>query len=161
MKKLIKTAACFLPSCLWMAVIYRFSDTPAVASTKQSISVTGMLLDIIGRYIMIAPQKREMLIGVMEPHIRKLAHMAEYGLLFLLLVFPMLFLFKKKAAGIIAAFSVCFLYACSDEFHQLFVEGRSGSLRDVGIDMLGVSASLVLFLLAASLVYLNRKGREK
>ena len=30
------------------------------------------------------------------------------------------------------------LYACTDEFHQLFVEGRSGEIRDVCIDSAGV-----------------------
>ena len=29
---------------------------------------------------------------------------------------------------------VCTLYAVSDEFHQLFVSGRSGELRDIMID---------------------------
>ena len=29
---------------------------------------------------------------------------------------------------------VCALYAVSDEFHQLFVSGRSGELRDIIID---------------------------
>ena len=44
----------------------------------------------------------------------------------------------KKA--IIIAFLGTFLYACSDEFHQLFIPGRSGEFRDV---MLDSSASLI------------------
>jgi VanZ family protein len=36
-------------------------------------------------------------------------------------------------AGVIAL-----LYAFSDEWHQSFVPGREGALRDVGIDALGV-----------------------
>ena len=31
----------------------------------------------------------------------------------------------------------CFLYACSDEIHQLFIPGRSGELLDVLIDTTG------------------------
>ena len=41
----------------------------------------------------------------------------------------------KKA--IIIAFLGTFLYACSDEFHQLFIPGRSGEFRDVMIDSTG------------------------
>ena len=41
----------------------------------------------------------------------------------------------KKA--IIIAFLCTFLYACSDEFHQLFIPGRSGEFRDVMIDSTG------------------------
>jgi VanZ family protein len=43
------------------------------------------------------------------------------------------------------------LYAASDEFHQLFVDGRAGMLSDVLLDTCGVAVgSLVLtFLLCA------------
>ena len=36
------------------------------------------------------------------------------------------------------------LYALSDEYHQTFVSGRHGSLVDVAIDGLGISAVLLL-----------------
>ena len=32
---------------------------------------------------------------------------------------------------------ICFLYACSDEIHQLFIVGRSGNAYDVLIDTIG------------------------
>ena len=31
-----------------------------------------------------------------------------------------------------------FLYACSDEYHQTFIPTRGGSIRDVGVDLIGV-----------------------
>lgn len=37
-----------------------------------------------------------------------------------------------------AAALVSFLYAISDEFHQTFTDGRSGSPIDVGIDTVGI-----------------------
>jgi VanZ family protein len=40
----------------------------------------------------------------------------------------------------------CGLYAVSDEFHQSFVSGRHPSPIDVGIDLLGSSFGLMLFL---------------
>ena len=40
-----------------------------------------------------------------------------------------------------------FLYACSDEFHQLFITGRSGEFRDVMIDTIGgFIGSTILYL---------------
>jgi VanZ family protein len=39
---------------------------------------------------------------------------------------------------LLAAWITGTLYACTDEFHQLFVVGRSGELRDVCIDSAGV-----------------------
>lgn len=46
----------------------------------------------------------------------------------------------------------CLVYACSDEIHQLFVEGRSGSIVDVGIDSIG-------FIIGGILVYVIIRGR--
>ena len=35
-------------------------------------------------------------------------------------------------------------YACTDEFHQLFVPGRSGQITDVMIDTLGGSIGVLI-----------------
>jgi len=42
------------------------------------------------------------------------------------------------------AFTYCFLYACSDEIHQLFVPGRSGKFTDVLIDSAGALLAVLL-----------------
>lgn len=40
------------------------------------------------------------------------------------------------------SFLFCLFYACTDEFHQLFVAGRSGRLFDVFVDTCGSSLSI-------------------
>lgn len=76
--------------------------------------------------------------GGFDFFLRKLAHMTEFGVLFLLIHRAFLAQsFNKKTAALIAVlFSV--LYAISDEHHQSFVIGRVASLVDVGIDTLGI-----------------------
>ena len=37
------------------------------------------------------------------------------------------------------------LFAISDEFHQSFVPGRSASLMDIGLDLLGIVLGLGVF----------------
>ena len=32
---------------------------------------------------------------------------------------------------------ICYIYSCTDEFHQLFIPGRSGKLVDTFIDLFG------------------------
>lgn len=59
-------------------------------------------------------------------------------------------LIKEK---IVYCLSLCFFYACSDEFHQLFVPGRSGEFRDVCIDLLGSCIGLLLFFLLKKVVH--------
>ncbi|CAN5479322.1 hypothetical protein BH10ACT11_BH10ACT11_00090 [soil metagenome] len=52
----------------------------------------------------------------------------------------------SPAAGrraLVFAVAIAFLYACSDEFHQHFVEGRHGSPIDVAIDSVGIVAAVV------------------
>ena len=42
----------------------------------------------------------------------------------------------------------CFVYACTDEYHQTFVPGRAGAMIDVAVDLVGVLFGLALVLLA-------------
>ena len=51
------------------------------------------------------------------------------------------------------------LYAMSDEYHQTFVMGRSGELRDVLIDSLGIITGIVLTVLILKL-FKSKKGEE-
>jgi VanZ family protein len=69
--------------------------------------------------------------------LRKLAHAAEYAVLGALLV---------RATGRLALSIVLgTLYAVSDEAHQAFVPGRTGSVLDVGLDAVGVACGVVLW----------------
>jgi len=58
--------------------------------------------------------------------------------------------FYKNRAGALKkagmAFSVCVLFAVSDEFHQQFVPGRGPQVRDVFIDSSGAALGLLLCL---------------
>lgn len=71
-------------------------------------------------------------LGSWDLVLRKLAHMAEYGLLFVL--------WRRALPGaspwLAAAIAVG--YAVTDEVHQSFVDGRKGTPVDVAIDAVGV-----------------------
>ncbi len=74
--------------------------------------------------------------------IKKTAHVVEYGILFWLLVRAWTNKsFEMKPKMVIYAFAICILYALSDEWHQTFVPGREGTLRDVGFDTIGTFLS--------------------
>ncbi len=53
--------------------------------------------------------------------------------------------FKKASILIVLLF--CFLYACTDEIHQLFVDGRTGKFIDVLLDTVGSAFGLGCYLL--------------
>lgn len=70
--------------------------------------------------------------------LRKIAHMVEFAILTVLLWRALrgydISLRKALIMGVILAI----FYAAFDETHQLFVAGRQGSVRDVGIDTIGI-----------------------
>lgn len=116
----------FLP-LLWMVVIFMLSQQPASISSGQS----GVFVEQL-HYI--APSIDQQLLTFL---VRKGAHIFAYFVLGIL-TFNALWrvdLSKLKfnyPVGL--SIIVCALYAVSDEFHQLFVSGRSGELRDIMID---------------------------
>lgn len=77
--------------------------------------------------------------------LRKLAHAAEYGILVFLAWRAASDGGEKKGLKyllIAVGFSV--FYAVGDEYHQLYVQGRVGSLTDVLIDSAGIFIAIGL-----------------
>jgi len=77
-------------------------------------------------------------VDILDFFIKKTAHFLEYTVLFLL---------WYKALGNKNPFTAIvfsLIYAFTDEMHQLFVPGRTGNLRDVGIDFSGILLSAFL-----------------
>ncbi len=137
-----------LPPLAWMALIFLFSAMPSDSSTRQSSTLADMLVSVAGRFLFLDQTARVLLSARLEPVLRKLAHMTEYAVLFILWRHALRSLGNTlKKASFVSAL-ICILYAASDELHQLFVPGRSGMVMDVGIDSLGVFiAFIILFLM--------------
>ena len=94
-----------------------------------------------------------------EFYIRKAAHMTEYAVLTLLVAFGFYVNGFRRKCWLMVGFIFCVLYAATDEFHQSFVGGRGPSVRDVGIDSLGVLIATILLDAGQKLVKLL-KGRR-
>ena len=76
-------------------------------------------------------------LGTWDTVLRKLAHMAEYGLLWLLWWRAL----GYRNAVLPAAIAIG--YSITDELHQTTVEGRHGSPVDVLIDSAGVALAIL------------------
>jgi VanZ family protein len=76
-------------------------------------------------------------LGTWDTVLRKLAHLAEYAILGALLLRAL-----RTPVGAVALAGV---YAVTDEVHQLFVEGRHGAPLDVGIDVVGALAGVLVW----------------
>ena len=58
------------------------------------------------------------------------------------------------------AVGICFLYACTDELHQLFSSGRSGQFDDVLLDSIGALLGILLLRCLQSVFRQHRKRRQ-
>ena len=89
---------------------------------------------------------------------RKVAHVCEYCVLTILLIiaFKSLDLNGKKLY--ILSLILCVIYACIDEFHQTFVNGRTGQFTDVIIDTLGGLMGCILAFIIKKLMCKSTKN---
>lgn len=137
----------WLPAVLIMVMIFSFSSKTAEFSKESSLTVTNAFLSL---YENISDcgfheEKRMEVLEMMDFIVRKGAHFTEYALLAVAIAFP-LRLRKLKGYQLALssiAFTVC--YAVTDEFHQVFVPGRSGEFRDVLIDTAGAVTGFLIF----------------
>lgn len=88
--------------------------------------------------------------------IRKCAHMSEYGLLAVLVIWHFCGYAISWKNRYLFAWLFATVYAMTDELHQLFVPGRSGQLMDVWIDSAGALLGLFLFGICR---WISRKAR--
>lgn len=113
----------------WMVIIFIFSQLPGDVSDEQSKLVV-YIFNALGLDL------NSYLGDLANFAVRKGAHFTEYFILYILtLNVLILYMDKRKAWN----FSLCFvfIYACSDELHQMFIPGRGPAFRDVLIDTSG------------------------
>lgn len=79
--------------------------------------------------------------------IRKVVHATVYFVLALILLAlgRVIFGGKKYLLTCFITLLLCFVFAMTDEYHQTFVEGRTGQMLDVLIDTAGACVGILLF----------------
>jgi VanZ family protein len=139
----------FLIVIVWLFVIFAFSAMNANTSssiTKVAISFLDSLREdskFIDLILTKLTQEHSIVYVV-----RKLAHITVFFVLELVVYSFLRIVFRfnvTKALIFSAGFSI--LYAFTDEFHQLFVSGRSAEFKDVFIDSIGVTLGVSLIIL--------------
>jgi VanZ family protein len=106
----------WLPALAMMAAIFFFSSLPA--STLPYF-------------------------GIWDVVVKKGGHMTGYALLGMAYYFALPASLRRGYRWMLALL-MALLFSLSDEFHQSFVQGRTSSLVDVGIDMAGAMIALTI-----------------
>lgn len=143
MKKTLWTVALVT----WMIIIFLFSNQTGNESQSVSDGVTRKIINIYAQVTNkdFNESQKEKIIANTSFFIRKLAHFTLYFILGVMMYFTLNSYGIKNR--VICSILFCFLYACSDELHQLFSLDRAGRVLDVFIDSMG-SISAILSIIA-------------
>lgn len=125
-KKIIKRIVLVILILLWMYIVFGFSGQNGEISGGLSLKLVKIFI------------QDKKVIEIVHPIVRKLAHFSLYTLGgFLIFSFIETFKLRKRTVFVITLI-LGILYAISDEFHQMFIAGRSAQIADVLIDSGGI-----------------------
>ena len=134
MKTKVKIIISILLVLAWMLVIYTFSNMPSSESNSKSKIIISKII------------KDDNLVEKLNKPFRKCTHASVYFVLSIIIMCATIQIKDKKLLVFnFTAILICFLFACTDEFHQLFVDGRTGQFIDVIIDTCGAILGCSIF----------------
>ena len=160
MKNNITRTVLWVLVVLWMGVIFSFSAENA----EESLETSDGIVDVVVEHL-LESKKDTMSISDFDAFkmkvshfVRKSAHFTAYMLLGILTLTALFTHKLKNKVRSLITVGICFLYAVSDEIHQIFVPGRAGRFSDVMIDTSGAVLGILTVFGAACLIrYLKNK----
>lgn len=133
----------WVPVVFMAMLIFGFSGQSGEESGGLSYKVAEAAVDFADIFVDIDSEYREDIISDMQLPVRKAAHMTEYAILTVLIYIALAADGVKYKWRPLVAMAAVFIFACSDEFHQLFVPGRCGAFTDVLIDTAGAAIAVI------------------
>ena len=128
----------------FIVLIFFFSSDNGEISTGKSQGIVRPICNYLFSD-KVSSDTLENIIKYSEIIVRKAAHFTIYFCLGLSVISFVTEFYKLSSKTIVYSLLFVFVYACSDEVHQLFVSGRSGEVLDVIIDTLGGFFSMYLY----------------
>lgn len=146
---------------LWLAMIFSLSNDTAAQSSELSGGILKWLFSVFyPDFEEFGPEMQQQLIEPFSFIIRKAAHFVIYFILGILTSASFIsYTALKYKLRALYSMGFCVVAAIFDEIHQLFVDGRSGEIRDVLIDS---AASIIAAICFYSLIkfILKRRGKD-
>lgn len=155
MNKWTKVALIVVIAGVWMGIIYSLSAMNSKNSNSKSTNIISMfineMLGVTNEYGITSSHpndaKLEHASELMNAPLRKVAHASVYFILsvFVLTLLRIIFEQKMYILMIVITLLICFLFALGDEYHQTFVNGRTGQMLDVLIDSTGAFLGILVY----------------
>lgn len=137
-KKIISTILLII----WMVVIFLFSNEDATLSQSKSDQVAKTTINTVSNITGKNYSNKEKEDFVLKSRfiIRKTAHFTLYFILGVL-IYITLKSYNIDKNIVLYSILFCFIYAISDELHQIFSNGRTFKVVDIIIDTMASSIS--------------------
>lgn len=155
MKKAIKIILLLVVTIIWMMAIFKLSSMSSYNSNGKSTDIISIFiedtLDITNEYGITNSYPDESKLAhaseLINAPMRKVIHASVYFVLafFIMVFLGVIFDNKKYRVMVLLTFIICVLFAAGDEFHQTFVNGRTGRLLDVAIDSAGALVGILFY----------------
>lgn len=132
---------------IWMFVIFNFSSQNGPKSTNTSDVVTSMVVNVTTSVTNKNVSREEVKKRVEDSTflVRKMAHFTEYLILGILVLQLLSDYTKINKRMLIVSLIICYLYAVSDEVHQIFISGRTAKVLDTFIDGAGSLVGITIY----------------
>lgn len=132
MKKVIS----YILLITWLFLIFYLSNQPGDISGGESSSIIYHFFEVIYNIFHISKDNINSVVELLHNPIRELMHFLEY----LVLSFLVMNVLKQnniKENIILVSIIFSFIYAVTDEIHQVFIPGRTFEYLDILLDTLG------------------------
>lgn len=173
MKKGIKVVTSIFIVLTWMIIIYYFSAMPSETSNENSKKVIKSVVektkgsvkvntDIENNNSKIAQIKSETnkIVDKLNKPLRKCMHASVYFIL-AILIFNLFRIYNlKNYKNALLTIIISFLYACTDEYHQTFIKGRTGQFADTLIDTFGAIFGVICICIAVKIIKKIKDNRK-
>lgn len=167
-KRIIVSSILIVLVVLWILGIYKLSSMNADNSSDKSTGIIGVFiedtLEITNKYGITDSHpddaKIEKASQLLNTPLRKIMHASVYFVLSFMILFITNYLFhnKKFLISALITFLLIIILAGFDEYHQTFVDGRTGTVKDVIIDTAG---GIVGILFYGTYYYVYRRGYKR
>lgn len=127
-----------------MAMIFFFSTETAERSDRTSGSISMAVISVLyPDYENLPAEKMKEIYDNVQYSVRKTAHFTEYLILGVLMRLCLESWFGRRKLIAPVSWASGSLYACTDELHQMMIDGRSGLWTDVLLDSFGVLTGVI------------------
>ena len=153
---------------IWMITIFYLSSMDSDQSNTKSKETINVVventIDVTNNIgITNEPTTKDnisSIVNVLNKPLRKCMHATVYFVLVILVInaFNQMHLLTRVNTYIYSII-ICFIYACTDEIHQLYVVGRTGQFIDILIDTIGALLGCGVFYIGSKIINKNRKRK--